>query len=82
MNRNPHSAGTVIIALRVGGRFEYIPIHEIVANPGPEKSVVISYFYSPTGGYSVSFFARRGKNSAWLARQTYPDMCMCMRFCF
>ena len=53
------------IAFGIGQKFRYIPIHQIVANLGPEKSKGMSYFHAFTGCDTVSFFA-----------QTWKEVCM------
>ena len=61
------------IAFGTGKNLRYVPIQEIVATLGPEKSVAISYFHAFTGCDAVSIFARHGKISAWQTWEAYPD---------
>ena len=49
------------VAFGTGKHFRYIPIHEIVACLGPERSEALPLFHAYTGCDTVSAFAGRGK---------------------
>ena len=53
------------IAFGTGKHFRYIAALEIAANLGPEKSKALPMLYAFTGCDTVSFFAGRGKVTAW-----------------
>ena len=55
------------LAFGTGKHFRYIAAHRIANVLGPEKSVTLPMFHAITGCDTVSFFAGKGKKSAWEA---------------
>ena len=53
------------IEFGTGENRRYIPIHEIVSSLGPHISASLLFFHSFTGCDQVSYFATRGKKTAW-----------------
>lgn len=52
----------------------YIPAHEIAEVLGREKASVLPLFHALTGCDTVSFFAGRGKKTAWDVWNVFPDL--------
>ena len=53
------------IAFGTGQHLRYIPVHEIAAALGPDRSEALPMFHAYTGCDTVSSFATKGKKSAW-----------------
>jgi len=53
------------VAFGKGKTFNYIPIHEIVAYIGLNKSEALHMFHAYTGCDTVSSYATKGKKTAW-----------------
>ena len=62
------------IAFGTGKNFRYIPIHEIVASIGPNKSEALPMFHAYTGCDTVSSFATKGKKIAWDTWKSYVEV--------
>ena len=62
------------IAFGTGKNFRYIPIHEIVASIGPNKSEALPMFHAYTGCDTVSSFAIKGKKTAWDTWKSYVEV--------
>lgn len=56
----------------VGNSSRYLPIHDIAVALG-EKSQALIGFHAFTGCDSVSFFAGKGKKSAWKIWNSFPE---------
>ena len=62
------------IAFGTGKNFRYIPIHEIVASIGPNKSEALPMFHAYTEWDTVSSFATKGKKTAWDTWKSYVEV--------
>ena len=62
------------IAFGSGQHFRYININKIATLLGVEKARALPMLHSLTGCDTVSFFAGRGKKSAWKAWEITPDV--------
>ena len=62
------------IAFGTGKNFRYIPIHEIVASIGPNKSEALPMFHAYTGCDTVSSFATKRKKTAWDTWKSYVEV--------
>ena len=61
------------IAFGTGKHFQYIPAHEIALQLGPRKAEALTLFHAFTGCDTVSFFAGKGKATAWEVWRAYPQ---------
>ena len=50
-----------------------IPVHELYATIGPSRCAALPAFHALTGCDTVSCLHRKGKKSAWLAWDSYPE---------
>ena len=66
-------AAELWVAFGSGKTFQYIPAHDIADFLGPEKAWALLAFHAFTGCDTVSFFAGRGKKTAWSTWKTYPE---------
>lgn len=64
----------VWISFGVGKHHRYIAAHEIAASLGPCKAKSLAVFHAFTGCDVTSFFAGKGKKSAWDAWNVFPDV--------
>ena len=64
----------VWLAFGMGKLFRYYPIHEIARSLGPQKSLALPVFHAFTGCDTVSFFAGKGKKSAWDTWSVFPEV--------
>ena len=64
----------VWIVYGTGKHTHIIPAHEIAASIGPSQSVALPMFHAFTGCDIVSFFAGRGKKSAWEVWKAYKPV--------
>lgn len=62
------------VAFGTGKHFRYIPVHEIAACIGPQRSEALPLFHAYTGCDTVSSFAGRGKKTAWDVWKSYGDV--------
>ena len=62
------------LAFGMGKLFRYYPIHEIARSLGPKKSLALPVFHAFTGCDTVSFFAGKGKKSAWETWSVFPEV--------
>lgn len=62
------------IAFGVAKHFRYIAVHEIAITLGPEKSGALLAFHAFTGCDQTSFFAGRGKITAWETWRVYDEV--------
>ena len=53
------------VAFGTGRHLPYIPVHSIALSLGAVKSKVLPMFHAYIGCDTVSFFANRGKKTAW-----------------
>lgn len=53
------------IAFGTGKTFRYIPAHTLAQILGPDRSEALPVFHAITGCDTVSFFAGKGKKTAW-----------------
>ena len=68
------SMNEIWVSFGVGKHHRYIPVHEIVSSIGPCKAKALSMFHAFTGRDVTSFFASKGKKSAWDAWNAFPDL--------
>jgi len=62
------------LAFGTGQNLRYVPIHNIVRNLGPRTATSLTAFHAFTGCDQISFFAGRGKNTAWATWQVSDDV--------
>ncbi|KAK3742923.1 hypothetical protein QZH41_015294 [Actinostola sp. cb2023] len=62
------------ISYGTGRNFRYLAIHEIATKLGQERSRALPLFHAITGCDTVSFFAGRGKKTAWEIWNVCPDL--------
>ena len=62
------------VAFGSGRHLRYIPTHLIALSLGPEKSKSLPLFHAYTGCDTVSYFANRGKKTAWDVWKTYDSV--------
>ena len=53
---------------------KWLPIHDMVANLGPDKSSGMLFFHAFTGCDILSAFRGKGKKTAWQAWEVYPQV--------
>ena len=70
-------AEEVWIAFSTGKKFRYIPIHKIATGLGKRKSEALAFFHAFTGCDTTSYFANKGKLSAWKTWEVLPDITPC-----
>lgn len=58
----------------VGRSARLIAVHEISASLGPTKCSVLPTFHALTGCDTTSAFYGKGKKTAWLTWEAYPDL--------
>ena len=61
------------IAFGCGKNFRYIAAHDIADFLGPGKARALLAFHAFTGCDTVSFFAGRGKKTAWNTWNAFPE---------
>ena len=62
------------IAFGTGKDFRYIPIHEIASALCPQMAKGLLFFHAFTGCDVTSYFANRGKKSAWKTWVAWPEI--------
>ena len=62
------------ISFGTGKFHRYIAIHEIIAVLPSSKAQALPFFHAFTGCDVISFFARRGKKSAWETWHAFPEV--------
>ena len=62
------------VAFGTGRHLRYIPAHSIALSLGAVKSKVLPMFHAYTGCDTVSFFANRGKKTAWDIWKTFDNL--------
>lgn len=62
------------VAFGTGRHLSYIPTHMIALSLGLVKSKVLPMFHAYTGCDTVSFFANKGKKTAWDVWKTYDKL--------
>lgn len=58
----------------VGKHLRYLSVHDISCSMGQEKSQALLAFHSFTGSDQTSFFARKGKKTAWEAWNMFKQI--------
>ena len=66
------------IAFGIGKKFKYICMHEIACQLVPRKSKALGIFHAFTGCDVTSFFAGKGKRSAWETWRVCPAIIFCV----
>lgn len=66
--------GEVWISFGVGKHHRYIASHDIAATLGPAKAPAMAMFHAFTGCDTTSFFAGKGKKTAWDTWAVYEDV--------
>ena len=61
------------VAFGVGNHLRYIPTHDITNSLGQQKSQALPLFHAFTGCDTVSFFAGRGKKTAFDTWKSFED---------
>lgn len=72
-------ADEVWITFGTGKNFHNIPAHTIATSLGPDKASTLPMFHALTGCDTVSFFARRGKKTAWDVWKVFPELTPVLR---
>lgn len=67
------------ILFGTGKHLRYIAAHDIARELGPDRCVALPMFHAMTGCDSVSFFAGRGKKTAWEVWKTYDTITRAFR---
>ena len=62
------------IAFGVGKHLRYLSVHDISCSMGQEKSQALLAFHSCTGSDQTSFFACKGKKTAWEAWNMFKQI--------
>ncbi len=62
------------VAFGVKSSFRYIAIHEMVASMNLTQCLTLPVFHAFTGCDTVSFFAGRGKKTAWVTWRSFPEV--------
>ena len=62
------------VAFGTERHLRYIPVHSIALSLGAVKSKVLPMFHAYTGCDTVSFFANRGKKTAWDIWKTFDNL--------
>ena len=62
------------IAFGTGKSFRYLADHEIAAAMGPLKALAIPMLHALTGCDTVSAFTSRGKRTAWITWNSFPEL--------
>ena len=62
------------LAFGVGGKFRYLPTHEISQSIGHDMSQALPFFHALTGCDTVSCFAGRGKKTGWTTWNLFKDV--------
>lgn len=52
----------------------HIKIHKIAAALGQRKSEALAFFHAFTGCDTISYFANKGKISAWKTVELFPEI--------
>ena len=60
------------VAFGSGNTLRYVPVHDIAASLGPQKSKALPLWYAFTGCDNVSVVASWGKLSAWSTWNVFP----------
>ena len=68
------SVNEMWISFGVGKHHRYIPSHNITTTLGPSKSSALAMFHSFTGCDTTSFFAGKGKKTAWDTWSVCPEV--------
>ena len=58
----------------VGRHHMYIPAHAIAAALGQPRAAALAMFHAFTGSDTMSFFAGKGKKTAWNTWTVFPDV--------
>lgn len=61
----PLAVDELWIAFGTGNNFRYLAVHQYALAMGPDKARALPIFHAITGCDTVSFFAGRGKKTAW-----------------
>ena len=62
------------VAYCTGKHLQNIAAHAIVSSLGPKRAAVLPMFHALTGCDTVSFFAGRGKKTAWDIWGVFPEL--------
>ena len=62
---------------RHGPKFRYLPINKIATGLGKMKLEALAFFHAFTGCDTTSYFANKGKLSAWKTWEVLPDITLC-----
>lgn len=57
-----------------GQSIRWLPVHYLVKNLGPEKSIDILFFHAFTGCDVVPTFHGKGKKTAWQTWHVWPEV--------
>ncbi|KAK3729696.1 hypothetical protein QZH41_004576 [Actinostola sp. cb2023] len=68
-----YNTDEVWITYGTGKNVHNIPAHTIATSLGPDKASTLPMFHALTGCDTVSFFARRGKKTAWDVWKVFPE---------
>ena len=68
------STDEIWITFGNGKYFQYLLVHSIAEQLGPQRSKVLPMFHSITECDTVSFFSRRGKTSGWDMWNVFPQI--------
>jgi len=64
----------VWVSFDMGKAFRFLAVHEMIRTLGPEKAQALPMFHALTGCDTVSFFAGRGKRTAWEVWTAVPEL--------
>lgn len=76
---NTISAEELWVAYGSGKHLHNLPVHSIATSLGQEKSSALPMFHAITGCDTVSFFAGRGKKTAWDVWKVFPELTPVLR---
>lgn len=76
---NALPADEVWVTFGTGKNVHNIPAHTIANSLGADKASALPMFHALTGCDTVSFFARRGKKTAWDAWKVFPELTPVLR---
>ena len=62
------------IAFGVGNHFRYLPIHKITTSLTQQQCEALPFFHAVTGCDTVSYFAGKGKKTAFQAWKSNPEV--------
>ena len=62
------------VSFGMGRAFRFLVAHEMIRALRPEKAQALPMFHALTGCDTVSFFASRGKRTAWEVRTAVPEL--------